>query len=157
MSAHGDTPERSGGGWIGVDLDGTLVKYNPGPEYIPTKIGKPIKPMLDRIKRWLEAGYEVKIMTARVSTPIEHTELMQVRAAIERWCNKHIGVILPITHEKDYRMIELWDDRAVQVVRNTGVPAANQRSNVDGFLYMDEPEEPCIGDNGAEMIGRHTQ
>lgn len=42
--------------------------------------------------------------------------------AIEKWCQMHIGGILPVTNVKDYAMVELWDDRAVQVIPNTGEP-----------------------------------
>jgi len=38
------------------------------------------------------------------------------------WCEKHLGLALPVTCVKDMHMIELWDDRAVQVVTNTGMP-----------------------------------
>ncbi len=37
---------------------------------------------------------------------------------------KHIGKELEITNVKDFGMIELWDDRAVQVIPNTGITAA---------------------------------
>jgi len=40
--------------------------------------------------------------------------------AIAAWCKLHIGQVLPLTCTKDYGMIELWDDRAVQVEMNTG-------------------------------------
>ena len=42
---------------------------------------------------------------------------------IDRWCLKHLGEALPITCIKDMRMTELWDDRAIQVVPNTGARA----------------------------------
>lgn len=50
--------------WIGVDLDGTLAYYDgwKGEHHI----GDPIPEMLDRVKGWLEQGYEVRIVTARV-------------------------------------------------------------------------------------------
>ena len=32
----------------------------------------------------------------------------------------HFGVVLPVTNVKDWHMLELWDDRAVQVEPNTG-------------------------------------
>ncbi len=102
-------------GWIGVDLDGTLAEYHS----FGAKIGKPVPKMLARVKRWLEAGQHVKIVTARVAMPHGRA---QAKAAIEAWCKEHIGEVLPVTHEKDHAMIELWDDRAVQVRRNTGVP-----------------------------------
>jgi len=43
-----------------------------------------------------------------------------VTQAIHQWCILHIGKQLRITCKKDYKMIELWDDRAVQVIPNTG-------------------------------------
>lgn len=101
------------GGWIGVDLDGTLAHYEGwlGPKHI----GDPIAKMVERVKAWLAAGIEVRIFTARVSGD-DGTCL----AVIRSWCRTHLGTHLPVTCEKDYGMIELWDDRAVQVVENTG-------------------------------------
>ena len=53
--------------WIGVDLDGTLARYE---QYEgPMSIGEPIPEMVDRVKAWLAAGREVRIFTARVSDP----------------------------------------------------------------------------------------
>lgn len=123
------------GGWIGVDLDGTLAQYDGWQG--PTHIGPPVSVMLARVKRWLEHGHEVygevgvKIVTARVSTP-DPVERQAVAEAIFAWCREHIGVVLEVTHEKDYGMIELWDDRAVQVEANTG-------RRMDG---QPEPEGP---------------
>ena len=105
-------------GWIGVDLGGTLAEY--GGWQGPDSIGKPIPLMLGRVKEWLKRGEEVRIFTARASLPA------QVEP-VERWCKKHIGVVLPVTCMKDSGMIELWDDRAIQVIPNTG-------ERVDGKL-----------------------
>lgn len=107
--------------WIGVDLDGTLAEYHGwNPE---DSIGKPIPVMVARIKNWLSLGIEVRIMTARAwsdgSTRMER-ELINTKAEIEAWCEKHLGIVLPITCKKDYSMIQLWDDRAVAVEPNTG-------------------------------------
>ena len=103
--------------WIGVDLDGTLAKDGNGP-FTPTTIGAPIPAMLKRVRQWLEDGMEVRIVTARVNPiyPDSHLE----RIAIEQWCQHHLGQVLDVTCQKDGKMWELWDDRAVQVVRNTG-------------------------------------
>jgi hypothetical protein len=111
-------------GWIGVDLDGTLAEYNgwKGEKHI----GKPIPLMVERVKKWLEEGKEVRIFTARVwqyAPDVEDT--------IQKWCIKHIGQILPITCFKDYGMIELWDDRCVQVMPNTGI-ALQDIANLEG-------------------------
>lgn len=111
-------------GWIGVDLDGTLAHYDKwrGADHI----GEPIKLMVDRVKAWRSAGQAVKIFTARVdggsdSGIEEMREVEVVRGHIEAWCLKHLGEVLPVTNRKDYGMIQLWDDRCVQVYPNSGV------------------------------------
>ena len=104
-------------GWIGVDLDGTLAEYEgwKGADHI----GKPIPLMVERVKQWIAEGKEVKIFTARVSSnnPIRQ----ESENNITKWCKEYIGRVLPITAEKDYGMIELWDDRCIQVVPNLGI------------------------------------
>ena len=108
-------------GWIGVDLDGTLAKYDKwlGPE----RIGEPIGPMVARVKTWLSQGKEVRIFTARMAghgLPKLGGGVEDIISPIEAWCLEHIGQVLPVTNVKDFGMIELWDDRAVQVEMNTG-------------------------------------
>ncbi len=105
-------------GWIGVDLDGTLAHYDDWNGH--HHIGKPIQRMVDRIKHWLALGYEVKIFTARYSD-VEHQEL--IVNTIHDWLitEAHLPP-LEVTNVKDYHMLELWDDRAVQVIPNTGLP-----------------------------------
>jgi hypothetical protein len=109
-------------GWIGVDLDGTLAEYhgwdasNPG-------IGPPIPAMVERVKQWLVEGKHVKIMTARVGH--DHAGMAFVKEDIQQWCEQHIGQRLEVTCIKDFAMIELWDDRAVRVVPNQGVPCCD--------------------------------
>ena len=109
-------------GWIGVDLDGTLAEYDgwKGADHI----GPPIEKMLERVKAWLAEGRPVKIFTARVSPQAEIVGEADVsRRAIWAWCEEHLGVALPVTATKDFAMIQLWDDRCVQVNENTGVRA----------------------------------
>lgn len=108
-------------GWIGVDLDGTLALYDgwQGEKHI----GRPIPLMIERVKRWLEQGIEVRIVTARVCRvdfPDGQEEYAVALAAIEAWCKEHVGVVLKVTHKKDFQMRELWDDRCVTVEKNTG-------------------------------------
>lgn len=114
----------SANGWIGVDLDGTLAHYDKwrGEHHI----GKPIAPMVERVKQWRAEGREVRIFTARVWDGGDGRDVSEVREVIERWCQEHIGEVLPVTNTKDYGMIELWDDRAVQVVPNIGFRADGQ-------------------------------
>ena len=111
-------------GWIGVDLDGTLVIHDHN-TFNPAHVGEPIQPMLKRVKDWLSKGIEVKIFTARVASTSANRE--EARAAIKAWCREHVGVELDVTAEKDYNMIELWDDRCVQVITNTGEPIVSKK------------------------------
>jgi hypothetical protein len=108
-------------GWIAVDLDGTLAVYDgwKGADHI----GEPIPDMLFRVRKWLAEGRDVRIFTARAysdGTPERDIEAKLARMAIVKWCREHFNQVLPITCIKDYAMLELWDDRAVQVEANTG-------------------------------------
>lgn len=106
-------------GWYGVDLDGTLAYYD---GWKP-EIGEPIPKMLKRVKKWLAEGREIRIFTARVSPIVRHgvaNDVEAIRKKIEDWCENHLGVRLPVTNIKDHNLVELWDDRAVQVIKNTG-------------------------------------
>jgi hypothetical protein len=77
--------------------------------------------MVARIKRWLAEGHTVKIVTARVSEVGQRPEVIDAeRVKIGKWCVQHIGQNLGVTASKDYAMIQLWDDRCVQVEPNTG-------------------------------------
>lgn len=126
-------------GWIGVDLDGTLAFYDGW--HGPKHIGKPIEPMVARVKRWLAAGRDVRIFTARVGGTGDFVPSSKLRdnaafvetqrRVIEDWCEEHIGQKLPITATKDYAMEQIWDDRAVQVVPNTGQPVADFAALLD--------------------------
>lgn len=96
--------------WIGVDLDGTLAKSvsNRG-----TGIGDPVPTMLTKVKDWLSRGQAVKIFTARAS------DSEQVRA-IRAWLRRHGIEGCGITDRKDLDMMELWDDKARRVEKDTG-------------------------------------
>ena len=101
-------------GWIGVDLDGTLARHDTTTQF--PKIGEPIPKMLERVKQMLNEGYRVKIMTARVA--YDHQGFQE--QLIKEWCEHYIGVELEVTCQKDYQMIQLWDDRAIRIEKNTG-------------------------------------
>lgn len=112
-------------GWIGVDLDGTLAEYH-GWNAAPSSnggIGAPIHEMASRVRMWIDEGKDVRIFTARVA-PVNSPAMMVNQARqygwILAWCEEHLGAALPITCQKDMAMIELWDDRVVQVEKNTG-------------------------------------
>jgi hypothetical protein len=115
-------------GWIGVDLDGTLAEYGVGHNI--NTIGAPVPAMATRVKEWLARGYDVRIVTARVGCTGHYVDLSgrhddddfatQQRRLIEDWCEKHLGQRLPVTATKDFAMLALYDDRAIQVEMNTG-------------------------------------
>jgi len=117
--------------WIGVDLDGTLAEYDTwrGHEHI----GAPIPKMVERVKAWLADGQEVRIFTARMHGLWIGCDVV---TPIQRWCEEHIGQRLPVTNVKDFAMSELWDDRCVQVVRNTGaaVGDSSERPTAMDFI-----------------------
>ena len=80
-------------GWIGVDLDGTLSHYES--EQYP-EIGEPLEPMVNRILGWLEAGEEVRILTARAAHGTEDIE------RVSDWLKNVAGLpALRVTSEKD--------------------------------------------------------
>lgn len=102
--------------WYGIDLDGTLAFYDKweGNEHI----GEPVPEMVKKVKALLDQGKNAKIMTARVSP--ENGDVTKIRELIQQWCKEHLGKILPVTHEKDHKMIVLYDDRVIRVEKNTG-------------------------------------
>lgn len=113
-------------GWIGVDFDGTLCKDD---------ADEPVPAMVQRIKDWLKQGYEVRIVTARcasVNNVLRHPKYVEnQKACISAWTLKHIGVPLDATAEKDFNMLQLWDDRAVTVEKDTGrALAVTSRGNL---------------------------
>ncbi len=100
--------------WFGVDFDGTLVEYHgwKGIEHM----GKTIKPMIDRVRQWLKEGITVKLFTARASEGEEQIKILK------KWMIDNGLPELEVTNVKDMYMKVLWDDRCVQVIKNTGMP-----------------------------------
>lgn len=140
-------PVEGAGRWTGVDLDGTLAHYDgyKGPEHI----GKPVAAMTDRVKEWLKAGKDVRIFTARVANDPQGLALK----AIEDWSENNLGKKLPVTNVKDEKMEQLWDDRAVQVGRNTGevIGGEDESLRQPGAASVLQPAQ---ADNRAEGSGR---
>lgn len=109
-------PLKTTGPWIGFDLDGTLAVH--GKYAGPTLIGTMIERMKEIIIEWINQGYRVKIVTARMS----HEKTRDAsQEAIQDWLEDNGLPRMECTCEKDYKMLRLYDDRAVQVIPNTGV------------------------------------
>lgn len=108
MSGHTD-------GWVGFDLDGTLAVYDRwrGIEHV----GAPIKPIVAILREMVAEGRPVKIFTARVA---DEKSAPEVRRHVWAWLEKQGLPPIEITNIKDFQMISLYDDRAIQVVPNEG-------------------------------------
>lgn len=96
---------------IAVDLDKTLAFHHSNMGY--QVIGKPIGPMLKRVKNWLAQGDKVVIFTARAG-------YKGARPSIRKWLRRHGLPELEITNVKSPQFDEIWDDRAVHVTPNKG-------------------------------------
>ena len=108
--------------WLGVDLDSSLAL--PLDDYTdPTLIGEPIPAMVAKIKKVLAEGMRVKVFTARMA---DQENSVAIREAIANWTLEHIGTALEATNEKDPGTIEIWDDKARRVEKDTGKAAATQ-------------------------------
>ena len=93
------------------------------------------------MKKVLAKGIEVRIFTARCFPIVEvvhpdhrandlfdkYAHLPDGMKALESvshirmWCYMVFDQVLPVTCVKDYGMAELWDDRAIHVIPNTGI------------------------------------
>jgi hypothetical protein len=116
------TADKLRGKWIGVDLDGTLAHDGVDPVM---GIGAPVPLMVARVRAWVAAGIEVRIVTARCS-PDRYDfpdTAEQQRHVVQAWLVKHVGVQLTVQAHKDHLMHALYDDRAVRIERNTGALA----------------------------------
>lgn len=98
--------------WIGVDLDGTLAEGS------SKGIGRPVPLMLERVREWVRKGVRVKILTARVNPT--NPDAREAYHLIKKWLARYGLGDLEIVYAKDRDMVELWDDRAIQVEHNTG-------------------------------------
>jgi hypothetical protein len=143
---RGEEATQATGPWIGVDLDGTLATFHRwrGLGYI----GKPIPVMMTRVRGWVEAGYEVKIVTARAS-------IEEGISPVKAWLAKHGLPDLEVVSGKDFDMIELWDDRAIQVLPNSG--KAVLRPSIIGrpqapLMENEIRGETCVAEAAAPTV-----
>ena len=121
-------------GWIGVDLDGTFAEATSWQGM--SHIGPPVPLMMRRVQQWLSKGLRVKIMTARAGDP-------EGLVATQAWLKANGLPELEVTDKKDFGMIELWDDRAIQVVQNQGICFL-------GTSYFARPKAPILPDEVAD-------
>ena len=101
-------------GWIGMDLDGTLVRSDT--PWGIARIGEPIPSMMIFLRKLLAEGARVKIFTARASDP---DQVAMIRA----WLNEQQLPPLEVTNVKDFDMIRVYDDRSNGIPYNNGLRA----------------------------------
>lgn len=120
MSNDFDPNER----WVGMDLDSTLMYHEDEQAH---EFGEPITAMTEIVHGYLRHGIAVRIFTAR-AYPWESSTVARFKqehyendiVPIKAWCQRVFGVDLPVTCMKTPHMIELYDDRAIAVEKNTG-------------------------------------
>lgn len=103
--------------YIMVDLDHTVAHYTTHEEQ-GMALGEPIPAMVERIQRWLKAGEDVRLFTARASR--EGFKGSDEERLIQAWCERAFGVVLPIQNWKCFDCKAIWDNIAVTVEHNTG-------------------------------------
>jgi len=101
------------------DFDGTLAHFDTWKGQEVT--GEPIPEMVKKIKEARAAGDEVVIFTARLTCDpefVQHPVLC--KKILGEWCIKNLGFVPLITNIKGPAEV-IYDDRAVRIVRNTGL------------------------------------
>lgn len=115
-------------GWVGFDFDRTLAVYH---HHMYPALGDPIPGIVDLAKRILGHGYEIRLVTARVCDVLlyryeqgdrspEVIRDQEQRKSLGEWLFSVFGMVITVTNRKDFKMICLYDDRAKEVVPNTG-------------------------------------
>jgi len=134
--------KNSGIPWIGFDLDGTISKFD-YQKWQDDKnyIGEPMLRMINLIKHYLSQGIDVKIFTARA----ENKENIPF---IRKWLVAQGLPKLEVTNRKDYAMVRLYDDSAIEVFGNKGMMYTDVFSSI---------MEPVIGKNRAEILRRMSK
>ncbi len=130
------------GKWIGVDFDHTLCRDDGSPvEVMVDRVkrwlaqGLTVKIFTARLKHdFTGQSHKVGCFYEKADqAPIGRTSCIpecafrkygrtvpEAKRIISDWCIQHLECDLEIVCEKEPGMIELWDDRAVRVERNTG-------------------------------------
>lgn len=137
-------------GTILCDLDGTLAVF----EKWDGQIGAPVPAMVERVKSWLVMGYRVVVFTPRVAAlHLDDAPAIDIAKAehqlelIAAWCMEHLGTCLGVTAVKTMDVVEVWDDRAVRVEKNTGASELHEahavldRTAIPGWSLPDRLEK----------------
>jgi hypothetical protein len=102
---------------IACDLDGTLAHYDGW--VAPDHIGAVIPAMQEKVLNAIAMGETVVIFTARVTG--DYLEAQMARDAISKWLAENNIPDLEVTGIKLKAFHTFWDDRAVEIIKNTGL------------------------------------
>ena len=121
-------------GWVAMDLDGVLA-HSEG-EFDPDSVGEPIPEMVQLAQDLKNSGRTVKILTARAADP-------KNISVVEDWLAENGLGDTEVTNEKDPGMMVLFDDKAVEVAKNEGLPAKDIEEHFENFkaASLDEMKE----------------
>lgn len=130
------TIKHNGLGWVGFDLDGTIIPHGNNDDVINHRIiGEPYAEIVQLIHKHKAEGHEIKIFTARVSLGCGYDMsnasvdrilfAKQARESIQTYCLVYFGEIFDVTCEKDFNCVRIYDDRARHVICNTGKVCCN--------------------------------
>jgi hypothetical protein len=134
--------------YYAFDLDGTLAVD----EGIYDRVGPPVPAMLHKIKALMSAGVEVRIITARLAP--EWDEADAQRVLIEAWCEEHLGQRIPVQAHKTGGMLKLYDDRAIGIQHNTGIPLHELHLAIDRTIAAQKIENVFYERTGISMDPR---
>lgn len=154
------------GGWIDVELDGTLAHMPTGPEVNGINldrdgpIGAPVAAVANKVKALLKhPGFKIRIVTDRVypfagvygpdraplewprDTWPEQNRIMPRIKTIQAWCLEHLGQVLPITCMINPDMTSFWSNRSrdLRTENSSSVQARlERRVTEDDFMDLAE-------------------
>lgn len=117
--------------YAAFDLDATLAEYlkeHSG----NTPIGQVVAPMYQKILWYLLQGIKCKLFTARAGFL---SEVPKIEAWLQENDKQYPGLAeLEITNVKSHKMLVLYDDRAVQIMPNTGMMIGSEKY-IQGYPF----------------------
>lgn len=135
---------------IACDLDGTLAEYD-GWKGV-AHIGPEVPSVLRALKQAQEEGAEIWIHTARVSSD---EDAQPASYYIQDWLKGIELNVAGITATKHKFFTEFWDDRAIQVIRNSGefvMAPDDYRNEVDNRMNLHQLAQEQLFTPAEEVV-----
>ena len=117
--------------YAAFDLDATLAEYLKE-DSGNTPIGHVVIPMYEKIKWYQAHGIKCKLLTARAGFA---SEVPKIEAWLQYNDQFFPGLAkLEISNVKSHKMLVLYDDRAVQIIPNTGMMVGSEKY-IQGYPF----------------------